>query len=328
MLRRKSEDVGSAKGSDSWHADLCPCYRGFKQDMDYLTGYRPLLERVNILLCGGVGAGKSSFINSLLTVFHSTKVHAASVAQHASTVTRHVTKYRLESIRDDLPGFLTTCIDLWDTPGFTYEQDATTYRGGQLAHMVEGNIPDQFPNLDTTGITFNTPGLQRDPTPSDKMHVVLLMVNYKHLNERDSPYMARVNEFIAQMRNPSSAFTQSTPRASHTLRPLSLSPALSPPMLSLVVSKLIVKCCSRILLCRPSAHHPRQPGRPAGPADQPGQKPALLIGPCYGVQTPRIAEDGHPGRSCAAGKVHPQCRSIIYCCRLYVCPVCRNCTDL
>lgn len=128
----------------------------------------------------------------------------------AIQVCRHdgvqVNMYHLQPLYEDTTK---TCIRLWDTPGFTYGEGAATYQHNQLSHMLEGCIPDGFKGLDRINITLATPGFRSSPTVEDKMHVVFLMVHYKHLTERCSPYMDRICEFISYITNDSSPFTKS-----------------------------------------------------------------------------------------------------------------------
>ena len=181
-----------------------------EEDLAFLTNYTPdNLSHINIMLCGGVGAGKSSLINSFLTLFNPTVVHVAKKAKSTVSVTSEVTMYPLGSLRKNARGAKKTCIQLWDTPGFTYGESATTYQHSQLCHMIEGCIPDGFKGLDRTNLSVATSGFNRDPTVEDKMHVVCLMVNYQHLTERNSPYMARIAEFITCITDDSSPFRKS-----------------------------------------------------------------------------------------------------------------------
>lgn len=194
-------------------------YSGLEQDMQYLRNYKPYgLERVNFLLCGGVGSGKSTVINSLLSAVNPDVVHVAKVFNQSTSVTSDVNLYELQSTRDDLPGFITTRINLWDTPGFTFGTTADTYKHGQLSYILEGCIPDGFKGPDKQCITPGTEGVKLAPTVADTMHVVLLTVNHGHLKESNSAYMARVAEFIAQITNPASPHTRSKTPTPPTLR--------------------------------------------------------------------------------------------------------------
>ena len=182
--------------------------RGFNEDLAYITNYKPNgLSRINILLCGGVGAGKSTIVNSFLTAFDDEVARVARSAVGESSVTRLVTSYPVATVSKEM---LTTRITLWDTPGFTYEGTVTTYRHGQLSHILSGVVPHGFANVDTARIVpHETRGVRAQPSPADKMHVVMLCIHFKHLAERGSSYMARISEFIEIITNPDSPWTQS-----------------------------------------------------------------------------------------------------------------------
>jgi hypothetical protein len=158
-----------------------------------------------VLLCGGVGAGKSTIINSLLSVFNDEVVEEAVSASSTTSVTSKVRSYRLESTGSDVQ----TRIFLWDTPGFTYGDGARTYQHGQLTYILNGHIPHGFEGVDTVPITPDTPKLRLSPQPVDRMHVVLLCVHYKSLEPKNNPYMARVDEFVECITNKASPWTES-----------------------------------------------------------------------------------------------------------------------
>lgn len=147
--------------------------RGFEEDRDYLIEYQPEhLDHVNVLLCGGVGAGKSTLINSLLTIFHNTVVGVAKRASSTESVTTDVSMYPLEGRRRMGKDAMKTSLRLWDTPGFTYGEDAATYQHKQMRFMVEGCIPDGFEGLDKKSISLvppGTTGINMNPRAGDKM---------------------------------------------------------------------------------------------------------------------------------------------------------------
>ena len=159
-----------------------------------------------------MGSGKSTVINSLLSSVNNRLVRVAKSMPTTASVTTEVTRYDLESIsiQEDSPGYISTCVTLWDTPGFTYTGSGLNYQHRQMGHMVEGWIPDGFENLDKIDVApGSTAGCTTPPTPADKMHVVFLVVKYDDLEAANSPYLTRLREFITLITNKASPYRKS-----------------------------------------------------------------------------------------------------------------------
>lgn len=98
------------------------------------------------MLCfGPVAAGKSSFICTLDSMATDRISHLAEVGLGTTSLTRELRKY---SVCKGLP----VKVFVWDAAGWTNG----TYKAGELAYILDGNLPDRF-NLDQT-ITYNSPG--------------------------------------------------------------------------------------------------------------------------------------------------------------------------
>eukprot|EP00741_Cyanophora_paradoxa_P017282 tig00020961_g16692.t1 len=139
------------------------------------------VEVYNVLLFGGVGAGKSSWLNALDSAFLGRVSMLANVGSGAASITTPLTKRELEG----------TNVCLWDTMGWTEE----TYTKDEFENIIRGHVPDGFDLR--TPMTLSTEGLVRDraPTLAERVHVVAFIVPAESLTSRR--YLDRLRAFIA-----------------------------------------------------------------------------------------------------------------------------------
>ena len=140
------------------------------------------VKNINILLCGGVGAGKSSIVCTLDSMCKGRKSDRASHGQGTGSLSRHLRKYSFKDPKSKQPLHW----QLWDTMGWGVKD----YKRGELEFILDGNLPDRC-KLDEQ-ITFKTPGYNRNPGPGDKVHCVCFVVPCS--SATDESYMSRLCE--------------------------------------------------------------------------------------------------------------------------------------
>lgn len=143
------------------------------------------IDKLNLLLCGGVGAGKSSIVSLIHSII---KGRTSAVALHgtgSSSVTPDLTKYRFKQ-----PGSTVkpkpVKWQLWDTMGWGVDD----YKGGELAFILDGNLPhgcDLRQRLST-----KTPKFKVKPSLEEEVHCMCLVVPSNAAT--DEKYMARLQE--------------------------------------------------------------------------------------------------------------------------------------
>ena len=111
--------------------------------MDYKTDFPEYAPSLNILLFGIAGAGKSSFMNSILTSLLPDYCEVAAVGGNEHHVTKNI---RCFPISRNVQGLGNCCINLWDTWGV----DDTNYRHEFLSEILKGNVPAGFQMKEST----------------------------------------------------------------------------------------------------------------------------------------------------------------------------------
>ncbi|XP_061167735.1 interferon-induced protein 44-like [Saccostrea echinata] len=139
-----------------------------------LVDYKPVRETnvsaANILLVGQIGAGKSSFFNSVNSVFRGKITSKASSGSFEHSVTTAFRKYK---IKDFTSGkFLN--LRLCDTRGF---EDELAMDIQEITYILDGNVPDQYQFNPMVPITPDSPRFIRGPDLTDKIHCVAFVVD-------------------------------------------------------------------------------------------------------------------------------------------------------
>jgi len=174
----------------NWNAAL-------HNDRKYLMDYRPrdhqlfALTRVNILLLGAAQSGKSAFINSIFSMLgQRVTIDFPALSRAGSdggAVTRNYVPYDPSDWIGRQLGF-----KLWDCWGWTTDN----YQGPELAMMLDGNIPPNFPIEKGAIVTYNTPGINKQPQLSDRIHTIILVVPEEQAN--NIAYFNRFRNFLQQ----------------------------------------------------------------------------------------------------------------------------------
>ncbi|KAL4236543.1 Interferon-induced protein 44-like [Mactra antiquata] len=157
----------------------CEIFEECKSLKDELEHYEPLgdlitgevtFPQVNILLFGGVGAGKSSVFNTWNSVFREKIFNVARSGSADHSLTTKFSKYPILSSSKTGPRPLK--FRVCDIRGL--EPDHLMNKDN-MRYILEGNIPDRF-QLDPAGnISADMPGFVRHPKLDDKIHCVAII---------------------------------------------------------------------------------------------------------------------------------------------------------
>uniref|UniRef100_A0A8C1Q6T7 TLDc domain-containing protein n=1 Tax=Cyprinus carpio TaxID=7962 RepID=A0A8C1Q6T7_CYPCA len=113
--------------------------------MGLIRNYKPLMtsvSRVRILMIGPVGAGKSSFFNSINSIFMS---RITSKAMSGSAATSLTTQFRTYPVVDHHEGRLLPFV-LCDTMGLE-EQSGAGLDIEDISSILQGHVPDRYKSL-------------------------------------------------------------------------------------------------------------------------------------------------------------------------------------
>ncbi|XP_013419551.1 interferon-induced protein 44 [Lingula anatina] len=140
----------------------------FDELVSFSTPSPAKVPAVRLLLVGSVGAGKSSFFNTVRSVWKG-KVRsqaATGTAPHSLT-----TKYRVYEIRG---GHQTPAFRLCDTMGLEEDQGLDVV---DMSYVLDGHVPDHFQFNPAVRITRKSPGFVKDPGLGDAIHCVALVID-------------------------------------------------------------------------------------------------------------------------------------------------------
>ncbi|XP_045176834.2 uncharacterized protein LOC123537242 [Mercenaria mercenaria] len=146
------------------------------------------VEQYNILLVGVIGSGKSSFYNTLASVFSGTVIHPAVARAEQTSVTNKVEHYDLKS------GNGTKLkIRITDIRGF---EDV---RGldGELRHLLSGELSADYKFKDKAGPSKSD--LRTNATLNDEIHLVCFVsgnTNFDTLTSTLHSHIKAIKEII------------------------------------------------------------------------------------------------------------------------------------
>ncbi|KAK9815386.1 hypothetical protein WJX72_002760 [[Myrmecia] bisecta] len=109
----------------------------YERLLDKLMLFKPPCElsTINIVLFGGVGAGKPSLVSTLDSLFKGRMSRRAPHGQGMGSYTRTLQKYSFTVPNPDTAPFT-----LWDSAGWT----SSDYKTGELGFTLDGNLPHGF----------------------------------------------------------------------------------------------------------------------------------------------------------------------------------------
>ncbi|XP_052103654.1 interferon-induced protein 44-like [Mytilus californianus] len=136
--------------------------------------YKPLKElkitQARLLMIGEVGAGKSSFFNTINSIFRGyiTSQACSGNAEHSLT-----TVYRMYQIRNGETGKPMN-FRLHDTRGIEADQGVDA---NEMSYLLDGNIPDRHQFNPSVPVSTDTLGFVASPHLSEKIHCVVFVLD-------------------------------------------------------------------------------------------------------------------------------------------------------
>ncbi|XP_052034918.1 interferon-induced protein 44-like isoform X3 [Apodemus sylvaticus] len=154
-------DERMTRGVAVLHSNLLQALRNYKP-------YGDLVQQTRILLLGPTGAGKSSFVNSVKSVFRGCITHQALVGCDENGISD---KYRTYSImsKDNsgpLPFVLCDSLGLCENAGL---------HTADVGHILKGHTPDRYEFDSMKPITPKHPNYIHDPLLKDRIHCVVFV---------------------------------------------------------------------------------------------------------------------------------------------------------
>ncbi|KAM3620645.1 uncharacterized protein V6R79_026409 [Siganus canaliculatus] len=143
--------------------------------METIKSYKPTVSSVSqirVLLIGPVGAGKSSFFNSVNSVFRG---HVTSQAISGSAATSLTTQFRTYSVKTGREGKPLPII-FCDTMGLE-ENTGAGLAIDDISSVLGGHVPDRYQFNPSAPIHLETHGYQRSPQLQDRIHCVAYVID-------------------------------------------------------------------------------------------------------------------------------------------------------
>ncbi|XP_040896620.1 interferon-induced protein 44-like [Toxotes jaculatrix] len=146
-----------------------------KELIDSIKSYKPIVgsvSQVRVLLIGPIGAGKSSFFNSVNSVFRG---HVTSQAIAGCSTTSLTTQFRSYSLKDGREGKPLPII-LCDTMGL----EESTGAGADLddiCSILKGHLPDCYQFNPSAPLHSEAHGYRKSPRLKDKVHCVAYVID-------------------------------------------------------------------------------------------------------------------------------------------------------
>ncbi|KAK6183188.1 hypothetical protein SNE40_010715 [Patella caerulea] len=142
------------------------------------------VKQSRILLVGSVGAGKSSYFNTINSIF---KGHVACQANTGSSEHSLTTKYRCHQLRNN-----STYLNfrLCDTRGM---EDTQGIDPCDWTAILDGHVPDRYTFEPCSPITPDSPGYIKTPTVNDKIHCVAFVIDSSSVDVMNESILSKFN---------------------------------------------------------------------------------------------------------------------------------------
>ncbi|XP_066536573.1 interferon induced protein 44c2 [Hoplias malabaricus] len=145
-----------------------------KSLMDQISGWKHRVSSVKqarVLLVGPIGAGKSSFFNSINSVF---KGYVSTQANTGCAGTSLTTQFRLYSVKSGQGGTLP--LGLCDTMGLE-EGFNSGLDLDDFTSILKGHVRDKYQFNPSMPLQPESPFFCKDPTLKDKVHTVVFVID-------------------------------------------------------------------------------------------------------------------------------------------------------
>uniref|UniRef100_A0A3B4WKT2 Interferon-induced protein 44-like n=1 Tax=Seriola lalandi dorsalis TaxID=1841481 RepID=A0A3B4WKT2_SERLL len=137
--------------------------------------YKPTVSsvsQVRVLLIGAVGAGKSSFFNSINSVFRGHVTSQAIAGCSTTSLTTQFRSYSLKAGREGKPLPIVLC----DTMGLE-ESTGAGLDIDDISSILKGHLPDRYQFNPSAPLHSETPGYHKSPGLKDKIHCVAYVID-------------------------------------------------------------------------------------------------------------------------------------------------------
>jgi len=173
---------GDEKDKDPWGEEV---YNALREEVQTHKLCKDAgIEYINILLVGEISAGKSSFFNSLNSVYAG---HVTTIANSGFGEESLTTQYRQYKIKAKDKKKKPIKFKFCDTMGLEGEGGLSTDEVGKI---LDGNV-ENLAEL-KNGIHFKMTGYNKSPTENDRIHCVAFVVSAATVSAMDTLLIAKI----------------------------------------------------------------------------------------------------------------------------------------
>ncbi|XP_073339759.1 interferon-induced protein 44-like [Pagrus major] len=146
-----------------------------QQLMKKIQSYQPDIKAVKqarVALVGRIGAGKSSFFNSISSAFRGNMTSQAIAGTAGKSVTTQFRTYTIKAGKggEALPLILCDTMGLEENPDSGLDTE-------DLVNIYKGHVKDRYQFSPSTPILADAPGYRQKVTLNDKIHCVVYVVD-------------------------------------------------------------------------------------------------------------------------------------------------------
>lgn len=164
-----------------------------------LRAYKPysdLVPEIRILLLGPVGSGKSSFCNSVKSVFHGHPTRQAIVGSDNTSISE---QYRIYSVKDGKDGQYLPFM-LCDSMGLE-ETDRGGLHMDDIPYILKGCVPDRYQFNPYKPITAQHPNFVTSPSLKERIHCVAYVLDISSVDNLSFHMVAKLKQIHREVKS-------------------------------------------------------------------------------------------------------------------------------
>ncbi|XP_011226427.2 interferon-induced protein 44 isoform X5 [Ailuropoda melanoleuca] len=162
-------------------------------DMRIYRPHRDLIHQIRILLLGPTGAGKSSFFNSVKSVFRGHVTHQALVGSDTTGVSDKYRTYSIKDPRADRPLPFILC----DSMGLGEREKGLCM--DDIVYILKGHISDRYQFDSTKAITPGHSNYIDYPLLKDRIHCAAFVFDINSVEYLSRDMMAKIKKIRREL---------------------------------------------------------------------------------------------------------------------------------
>uniref|UniRef100_K1Q7G6 Interferon-induced protein 44-like protein n=1 Tax=Magallana gigas TaxID=29159 RepID=K1Q7G6_MAGGI len=198
-LQVKEMEVYQVDGEYIFHSTTLSLFGMFQlmhELKEEIENYKPLeqlkIQQTKILLIGQIGAGKSSFFNTINSIFRGyvTSQACSGTAEHSLT-----TQYRSYQVRNG-PSRKPLNFRLCDTRGL---EEGQGIEAQDVCYILDGHTPDKYVFNPSLPLSSDIPGFIKAPKLKDRIHCVAFVLDASSVDIMSEHMLEKIKKLQTAM---------------------------------------------------------------------------------------------------------------------------------